>query len=222
MLPSPPPYRGGFPPDDPRLPCLGRYPLIVGGQDIAHEAMQAFEQRHAPLKEVAYARTGREAEPMRETVETGAGPDEEYHPYERETPGAMQGLGGGMASGARHFYHAGKLVGYGLGALGGGITGMAYGGVKALVNASFHDSETDEDEAPVSEPVSPPRRSPSPPEEHRDVQPEQPVPAYLLDRGESMLSKPKKMKMFEKERIRIREKAAMDGVHPFRPFRPYP
>ncbi|NBU28612.1 MAG: hypothetical protein EBS42_10510 [Caulobacteraceae bacterium] len=214
MLPSPPPYGGGFPPRDPRLPSLGRYPQIVGGQDVGREAMQAYEQRQAPLKEVAYARTGRDAstQAAQESREAGAGPDEEE--ATADELGGFHGLAQGAASGARHFYHAGKVVGYGVGALSGAVTGMAYGGVKALVNglAASHESESDHEEEPA--PARP--REPA----HRVVQHESARPAYLLDREEQPPAK--KLSMIEKERIRIREKAAMEGEHPFRPFRPYP
>ena len=218
MLPSPPQYSGGFPPRDPRMPSLGRYPQIVCGHDISREAMEAFEERQAPLKQVAYARTGRDAatQAAHESRETGSGPDagEDLEPY--ETAGAMQGVGEGVASGTRHFYHAGKTMGYGLGALSGAITGMAYGGAKGMMYgllAPSHESESEEDE-----PVRPARPLALTNGAHREVQPEEPRPAYLQDRGPT----PKKLSMMEKERIRIREKAAMEGAHPFRPFHPYP
>ena len=185
MLPSPPPYHGGFPPRDPRLPSLGRYPQLVGGQDVSREAMEAFEERRGPLKQIAYARTGRDAatQAAHESRETGAGPDEageDLEPYET-TPGAMQGVGEGVASGARHFYHAGKAMGYGLGALSGAITGMAYGGAKGMMNglvAPSHESESEEDEP--DRPARPARPTSS---AQQEVQPEEPRPGYLQDRG---------------------------------------
>ena len=82
MLPSPAQYHGGFPPRDPRLPSLGRYPQLVGGQDVSHEAMAAFEERQAPLKQIAYTRTGRDGptQVAHESRETGMGPDEAVVP----------------------------------------------------------------------------------------------------------------------------------------------
>ena len=205
MLPSPSAYGGGFPPRDPRLPSLGRYPEIVGGSNLGDQVMAAFEERHAPIKEIAYARTGRAPQEDAETQASGemaSGPEEGYDEAPRG-PSVLQRTASGMTAGARHFYAPSQVIGYGIGSLGSAITGMAIGGVKALVNAPLREkSELESDEEP-----EPPASEPKPQEA---------VPAYLLDRERA---RPKKMSMIEKERIRIREKAAMEGEHPFHPWR---
>ena len=215
MLPSPGIYSGPFPPRDPRLPSLGRYPEIVGGANIAEEAMAAFEERHAPLKEIAYARTGRapqadastQASP--ETGEMASGPDEVASGSDGEAP--KGGFVSGAKAGWKHFFRPGSVLGYGAGAVGAGAAGMALGAAKGVIgHVMGHGDDplgvADEPEARV-EPKEEPKEEPKP----------EAVPAYLLDRGEA--SRPKKMKFVEKERIRIREQAAMEGEHPFHPWR---
>ena len=212
MLPSPSAYSGPFPPRDPRFPALGRYPEIVGGSNVAEQAHEAWKERSAPLREIAYARTGRDASTQAspETAEMASGSDEpdagpQAGHHEADAPGFMSGARAGW----KHFFRPGLAGGYGLGAAGASAAGMTLGLAKGAIGHMVGHGEDplgvghESDEEPAkAEPEEP--------------KPQEAIPAYLQDRGEH---KPKKLSTLQKERIRIREQAAMTGEHPFHPWR---
>lgn len=214
MLPCPSAYSGGFPPRDPRLPGLGHYPLIAGGQDLSSQVMANFEERHRPLKEIAYARTGRDAgtQASPEGHEMAVGPDE---PDEPEPHGVLDAA----AAGARHFAPVAKGLAYGAGALSGSAASALYHGVRGIYHgarfvaqhlpAPESDSELDETNQASA---SAGQASSSAGQASGE-----PRPAYLLDREDA--APRKRVPFIQKERTRIKEQAAMTGEHPFHPWR---
>ena len=221
MQPYPEPYGGGFPPRDPRFPQMGRFPEISHG-NVGEEAMSAWAERSAPLREIAYERTGR-APPPAQAVEAAepaeaAGPaepaeaepeEEAVRPYSRSF---LSSMGRGFGSG-NWVYRPAQAVGYGMTAaastVGHLIAGTAAGALKYALDTPLHAEEEAMDELPeaIHQPAEP-----------QGGPPQAPVPAYLLDREEAPIAVRKK-KFIDKERTRIREQAAMTGEHPFHPWR---